>query len=70
MVSVKTIEFCNGDITKIKNYEKAIMDNSVVWKVFHKNLLTGVGRIKKSTLKALGKYCGVEPEELEFMRKD
>lgn len=38
--------------------------------MFHKNLITGVGRINKSTLKNIGKFYGVRPEELVFLKKE
>lgn len=70
MISAKTTDFCYGDITKIQNYTDAATDNTQVWVIFHKNLLTGIGRIDKRMLKSIGKYYGATPEELVFMKRD
>lgn len=45
MVSAKANEYCHGDIRKIQNYQNAMDDRKQVWWIFHKNLLTGIGRI-------------------------
>lgn len=70
MITTKATKYCCGDISKIQNYEKAVMDNKRVWFLFHRNLITGVGRISKVTLKNIGKYYGIRPEELVFLPKD
>jgi len=70
MISSKTTDYCHGDITRIENYHIAQLDNSHVWWIFHKNLITGVGRLTKETLKGLGKFYGVTPEELIFVKKE
>ena len=69
MISTKITTYCHGDISKVQNYKEASLDNHQVWFVFHKNLLSGVGRLSKKTLQGIGKYYGVNPEELVFMRK-
>lgn len=69
MISSKTITYASGDVSTIENYDAALMDNTQVWKVFHRNTLTGVGRISRSTLKGLGKYYAVQPKELIFLPK-
>lgn len=70
MISSKISTYCHGDITKIQNYKLALHDKKHVWKVFHKNLLSGVGRLTKKTLMGIGKYYGVTPEELIFVQKE
>lgn len=70
MISARTTDFCYGDISKIQNYEYAVSDSKQVWVIFHKNLITGVGRINQTTLKSVGKFYGVKPEELVFLKKE
>lgn len=70
MISARATDYCHGDISKIQNYEHALNDNTQVWIVFHKNLITGVGRLTRDTLKGIGKYYGVTPEELVFVKKE
>ena len=41
-----------------------------MWFVFHKNLLSGIGRLNRRTLKGVGKYYGVNPDELVLLRKE
>ena len=69
MISTKITTYCHGDFSKVQNFQEASIDNHQVWFVFHKNLLSGVGRLSKKTLQGIGKYYGVNPEELVFMRK-
>lgn len=69
MITTKALNYCNGDITKIDNYAQAVSDNSQTWRVFHRNTITGIGRISTKTLKSLGKYYDVRPEELVFLKK-
>lgn len=33
------------DVTKVENYNEAALDTNRVWKLYHKNLITGFGRI-------------------------
>ena len=69
MISNMTKTYVSGDITKIENYEAAINDHTQVWKVFHRNTITGVGRIPKYTLRSIGKYYAVPTNELIFLPK-
>lgn len=70
MISTKTTTYATGDVSTIENYNAALMDNTRVWKLFHRNTITGVGRIPGSTLKGLGKYYAVPPSELIFLPKE
>lgn len=69
MIPSRIATYCQGDFTTIQNYEQAATDNKEVWRVFHRNLITGVGRIPRQTLKALGKYFSASPEELVLLKK-
>lgn len=71
----KTKEFCNSDITKIENYEKAIADTTQIWQCHHRletHFSDGAerpiaARISRDELKALDMYYKRPPEELIFM---
>jgi len=69
MITTKANKYCAGDVAKIQNFHKAAMDPTQVWFIFHRNLITGVGRINATTLKALGKFYHCRPEELVFLKK-
>lgn len=70
MISEKAIDYCYGDLTKIQNYDLAVLDKTCVWWIFHKNLITGVGRMSKYTLKSLGMFYGAKAEDLIFVKKE
>ena len=61
MITVKALNYCDGDITTIDNYDKAVSDTSTTYRIFHRNLITGIGRIRPSLLKSLGKFYSVKP---------
>lgn len=69
MISTKASKICCEDISNIENYTEAALDTNRVWKVYHRNLITGVGRIQKKTLKSVGKYYKVPASELVFLPK-
>lgn len=69
MISTKASKICCEDISKIENYTEAALDTHRVWKVYHKNLITGVGRIPKKSLNSIGKYYKVPASELVFLPK-
>lgn len=56
------------DYTKIKNYEKAIADDSQTWCIHHiYELKCPVRKYSMPELKAMGMYYNRPPEELVFM---
>lgn len=69
--------FCNGDITKIENYDKAIADQTQVWEIHHRletHFSDGTPRpidayLTKAELKALDMYYHRPPEEFIFLTK-
>lgn len=68
--------YCNGDITKIENYEQAINDESQTWDCHHRlesHFSDGTARPKGAflsieELKALDMYFNRPPEELIFLK--
>ena len=67
MICIKTVKnFCNGDITKIENYEKAI-NNIQTWDCHHRKE-TDEGLSRKQ-LKELGLYYDRPSNELIFLTK-
>lgn len=69
--------FCNGDITKIENYDKAIADQVQMWEIHHRletHFSDGTPRpinahLTKAELKALNMYYHRPPEEFIFLTK-
>lgn len=69
--------YCNGDITKIENYENAVNDESQIWDCHHRletHFSDGTERPKSAQLgikelKALDVYFNRPPEELIFLTK-
>ena len=47
MISKKYVAYLDqqDDVTKVENYNEAALDTNRVWKLYHKNLITGFGRI-------------------------
>lgn len=66
---VKT--YCNGDITKIENYDKAINDKTQTWVCHHRLEISpwSSKHITPARLKELGMYFDREPEELIFLTR-
>lgn len=77
MISIAGIKvYCNGDITKIENYELAVADNTQTW-VCHHRLETHnsddakrLVHIQKKELIELDMYYNRPPEELIFLTSD
>lgn len=66
MICIKTTEkYCNGDITKIENYDKAVNDTTQMYICHHRNeqYYTWI------ELKKLGLYFNCPPCELIFVTK-
>lgn len=71
MISEKNVKkFCNGDISKIENYDKAITDMEHTWDCHHR-LETGNNgeRISRKDLISHGLYYNRPTEELIFLTK-
>lgn len=65
MVSIEQLnKYCNGDITKIENYEKAVSDPDVIWECHHR--LEEQGYSAQKLIK-MNRYYKVPPEELKLM---
>lgn len=74
-------KYCKGDITKIENFDKAIVDESQTWVLHHrlethkykdrtrKEWIKRNRPVKSCTLVAFGLYYNRPPEELIFMTK-
>lgn len=66
---------CDGDVTKIENYDKAVNDNTQCWVLHHRletHFSDGVPRpvnvrLSMNELKALNMYYNRPPEELIFL---
>lgn len=69
MISTKASKICCEDISNIENYTEAALDTNRVWKVYHRNLITGIGRIPWRSLRSIGKYYKVPAKELVFLPK-
>ena len=68
MICIQTVKkFCNGDITQIENYEKAINDNTQTWHCHHRKETDEELSLKQ--LKELGLYYNRPPSELIFLTK-
>lgn len=68
MISKSIKLFCNGDITKIENYEEAIADTTKVWHCHHRLEIGPNGEITPViVLKEKGLYYNRPPEELIFL---
>ena len=74
MISIEGVKkYCNGDITKIENYELAITDNTQTWECHHRletHNSDGKKRlvyIQKKELIELDIYYNRPPEELIFL---
>ena len=71
MISAKYKEYLdpNYSVADIENFKEATLDPKGVWRLYHKNLLTGVGRITFKTLISVGKFYNVPANELIFLPK-
>lgn len=69
MINLQTIKkYCNGDITKIENYDKAIEDNTQTWQCHHRMEIQADGTIRsKKWLIEHGMYYSIDPCMLIFM---
>ena len=73
MISNIINKYCNGDITKIENYENAVNDTHKMWHCHHRletHNSDGERRlvsISKEELKALGMYYNRPASELIFL---
>ena len=67
MLSTMSEKYCCGNIKEIENYDKAALDPIYAWKAYHRNLLTGIGRIEPKNLDSIGKYNKVPASELIFL---
>lgn len=67
MICEETIyRFCDGDISKIENYDKAINDDTQTWDCHHR--LEELG-FTKDELKYLGLYYKIPADELIFLTR-
>lgn len=71
MISEKCVKtFCNGDITKIENYDKAIADKNQMWECHHRLEVSPTGKyVSKRRLIELGLYYDMSPEYFIFLTK-
>lgn len=72
MISKYVVKYCNGDITKIKNYELAVSDEKEYWEIHHWLEITPFSK-KEVTINFLEKnkmYYNVEPQALVFLKHE
>lgn len=71
MISTKHKDYLDPQysVTEIENYNEAALDQNRVWWLYHRNLITGVGRITKRSLNGVGKFYHVPANELVFLPK-
>lgn len=67
MISKKIEYFCDGDISQIENYDKAVNDDTQTWDCHHRNEIFMGIRISKELLIDLGMYYKCPPDELIFL---
>lgn len=63
----KVKQFCNGDITKIENYDKAMTDTTQTWHCHHKLEIHDDYRNTIEDLILMNLYYNRPPEELIFL---
>lgn len=69
MIGKGVWKFCNGDVSKIENYDNAIADRFVSWHCHHRREILPDGSfITKDELKRKNLYFNRPPEELIFLR--
>ena len=71
MICNRTVKkFCNGDISQIENYDKAVTDIEHTWHCHHRMEIGKNGEIiLKKDLISHGLYYNRPPEELIFLTK-
>lgn len=70
MIHFENVEsYCNGDITKIENYDKAIADTTQTWCCHHRGEILPCGRFSRRQLRKFGLYYNRPPEELIFVTR-
>lgn len=71
MISTKHKDYLDPQysVTEVENYNEAALDQHRVWWLYHRNLITGVGRITKRSLNGVGKFYHVPANELVFLPK-
>ena len=62
-------KYCNEDIRKIENYEKAVNDKTQTWHCHHRLEIQGQFRNSKALLKKCGMYYHVPASQLIFLTK-
>lgn len=69
MISEETVKkYCNGDISKMENYDKAITDMNKTWDCHHRLEIGSNGeRMSIQDLKKRGLYYNRPVEELIFL---
>lgn len=68
MVTIESIKkYCDGDYSKIENYEQAVSDKTQVWHLHHKAEILPCGIFYAKDLKKFGLYYNRPPEELIFL---
>lgn len=70
MICNKTVEkYCNGDISQIENYDKAVTDMVHTWACHHRAEILPCGNFSLETLKKYGLYYKRHASELIFLTK-
>ena len=68
MISKHTVDrYCNGDISKIENYDKAVADKDETWHCHHRAEILLCANVSVETLKKYDLYYNRNPEELIFL---
>lgn len=67
MISEEVKKYCNGDISKIENYEKAVSDMNKTWHCHHRAEILPCGNFSTETLKKYDLYYNRTAEELIFI---
>ena len=62
-------KYCNGDISKIENYDKAVADKENIWHCHHRSEILPCGNFSRDTLKRYDIYYNRHAEELIFLTK-
>ena len=68
MISEETVKkYCNEDISKIENYDKAIADMNKTWHCHHRAEILQCGNFSVETLKKYDLYYNRQASELIFL---
>lgn len=62
-------EFCNGDVSKIENYNEALEDTTQTWHCHHRRETDGEVLLSKDELIEMGLYYDRPPNELILLTK-